>query len=196
MLRVIGFSGLARSGKTESAKICKEIFESVGWKVDMRSFADPLRFGLQVMGVTKDEHYELYRTLAQWIGTDVLRKSDENWWVNLMENSLNDLKLASNAENNENHVVIIDDIRFENEVELVKRKFGRHFFVYAGDRINTNLPVYNHASEYLGMKYLKSYQTGIYCERDFIGVDNSRSVVDLRAHLENYIEDWYLTSVL
>ena len=72
------------------------------------SFADPIRQALQELGIEKDRDPDLYRSGAQYIGTDLCRAYDPNWWVKQMKRRVN------SAGGIYQHL-IIDDMRFENE---------------------------------------------------------------------------------
>lgn len=147
MPHVIGMIGVARSGKTTCAEYFRYVMGDRNISSEIMSFAGPLKEGLATMGVTKDVYPELYRSMAQYIGTDVLRKHNDNWWVDLMEN---------NISQSQKRVVLIDDVRFPNEVELVQRLGGVLVFVNSGNRLDLTQPLYEHASEKLAMLY----QTG------------------------------------
>lgn len=83
----------------------------------------------------KDIHITNIRQLLQVIGTDVIRKYNENWHV---EKMIEDIKSYSNDK-----LIVIDDVRFPNEKEAILNLSGEVFFVI---RPNT-LSVSNHASE-------------------------------------------------
>ena len=59
------------------------------------------------------------RELLQWYGTDVIRKKDPDHWVELM-----DMKLLE-AKHNGVKLVLIGDVRFPNEVDLVDGYEGK-----------------------------------------------------------------------
>jgi len=154
MIYVIAFAGCARSGKSSSAQFVEEYIKEkhpLGMVMHM-SFAKPLKEGLERMGVYKDKEYELYRELAQKVGTNYLRKHNDNWWVDLMRQEIDNIPKTGQWK-----VVIIDDVRFPNESALVKEyQNGYNIFVWGGDeRIDLELSVYDHDSEKLGVYYEK-----------------------------------------
>jgi len=134
---LIGLVGKLQSGKTSVANIIKEIKPSIV-KV---SFADLLKEMVFNAGLcTKEELWgektAFSRLMLQKIGTEIIRKQvSENFWVDAMEK---EIKLYSN--------VIIDDVRFLNEAEMVKSFDGTLLKITRPDIIregNEN----NHLSE-------------------------------------------------
>jgi hypothetical protein len=162
---VIAFSGCARVGKTTAAELTEQYFRDnfPNYNVKRMSFGGPLKDGLAMMGVTKTEYPSLYRTLAQTVGTNHLRVQDNNWWTNLLAKKIDD----DFKENMMPSVYVIDDVRFPNEIELVKSYLhGYNVFVYGGKhRIDLTLDVYKHESEHMGVFFEKSIrgeETGEY----------------------------------
>lgn len=75
------------------------------------------------------------RDMLQVVGTDVIRKYNENWHVNQMVESIKSY--------GEDKLITIDDVRFPNERKAIEELGGRVFFI-----INTfNMEVSNHISE-------------------------------------------------
>ena len=122
---IIGLSGPAGAGKTYAAHTLRNILNEKAsggfFKVD--SFAAPLKaFVLDLVGekfpLNKDAAYPLfpgttYREVLQRIGTEVMRDSlDKDIWIRSLD------------VRNENQNVIIDDVRFENEVDWIHSKGG------------------------------------------------------------------------
>lgn len=122
---IIGLSGPAGAGKTYAAHILRNVLNEKAsggfFKVD--SFAAPLKaFVLDLAGekfpLNKDAAYPLfpgmnYREVLQRIGTEVMRDSlDKDIWIRSLD------------VRNENQNVIIDDVRFENEVDWIHSKGG------------------------------------------------------------------------
>ncbi len=147
---LIGISGKMGSGKTELAKIAerdfgylrtsfgdevkKEVMEylySVGviyspanfygsqkdkmeelciktsdLPIDMKLYRTPHRAGVYNTYIT-------YRTLMQWWGTEYRRAQDPNYWVNSFFNNLDFGRKT-----------IIDDVRMENEAQMIRTVGG------------------------------------------------------------------------
>ena len=108
---LIGFTGLAESGKSTAA----DFLTTRGFK--KQSFAEPLKE--MVSGLTPDGKIDKARDrkLLQYLGTDYFRDTiDRDYWVKLMTDKLPQL-LAR-------HSVVIDDVRFDNEAEAIKSLGG------------------------------------------------------------------------
>jgi len=83
----------------------------------------------------ENKHITSIRELLQVIGTDVIRKYNENWHVNKM---IEEIKSYSNDK-----LIVIDDVRFPNEREAILNLSGVVFFI-----VRPNISeVSNHSSE-------------------------------------------------
>ena len=81
------------------------------------------------------KHITNIRQMLQVVGTDVIRKYDENWHVNQM---IKEIESYSNDK-----LIVIDDVRFPNEREAILKRSGEVFFI-----IRTNVSeISNHSSE-------------------------------------------------
>jgi hypothetical protein len=113
---LIGLVGKAQSGKSIAAKYLVEKYNFK--KV---AFTDPLKEMLLRAGMCSRE--ELYdkktdqsRYLMQKIGTDIFRKQvDWNFWTKRMKKRLCYFR---------NFDIVIDDIRFHNEADLIRELDG------------------------------------------------------------------------
>lgn len=123
---IIGFTGKAGSGKDTAVNDLKSLHDES--MIDHFSFASPLKNGVKEMwGFTeeqvntslKDEIDEKWnvtpREILQWLGTDVVRARNEHHWTQLMKNKI----LLSDKE-----IILISDVRFENEAALIKELGG------------------------------------------------------------------------
>ena len=128
-MKLIGISGLARSGKTTvSNMLLNELnyidahSNSVRWET--RAFADPIKYMLHSLGLSLAD-IEEYKTkvhpvlgkttreLMQTLGTDWGRGLDKDFWLNVMKNKL------TYRDN-----VIISDVRFHNEAQFIRDNHG------------------------------------------------------------------------
>ena len=75
------------------------------------------------------------RTMLQTIGTDLIRKYDEGWHVR---------KMVMAIKKSESEYVVVDDLRFKNELEQFKKLGGKAFFIMRPD---LSIEISNHASE-------------------------------------------------
>lgn len=153
--KVIAFAGLAQTGKTTAANFVHADVPNS----QIMSFASPIKQGLATMGVYKEEEPELYRHLAQYIGTDCIRAKYPNWWSNLM------VKNILKAQDSGQSVFIVDDIRFPNEVDVLTGLRSSGFevitcMVYSNTRMqqayDTN-PLYQHDSEKFAREWREDF---------------------------------------
>lgn len=124
---IISISGNARSGKDTLAKNMSSILEEVGIKTKIVSFANELKesvneFLLEQTGISAftedDEEKKIIRPFLVCWGTDVIRKIDDNTWINKLEENL-----CSDSVN------IITDLRFENELKWIQENKGLSVFI-------------------------------------------------------------------
>jgi hypothetical protein len=113
---IIGIHGKARSGKTTAANY---LIEHHGF---MRlSFGDALKeaanliFNIPMAELYSDKKSEFTRDVLQKLGTDCCRALDPDVWVKAMGRKLHDL-----AKYKPESKIVVDDIRFPNEFELLK----------------------------------------------------------------------------
>lgn len=115
-MRVILISGKAQNGKDSSAFIIKELLEKQQKKVLIIHYADNLKlFAKNYFGWNgiKDQSG---RELLQWLGTDVVRKTYPDTWVDMVVALLKGVKTLYDY-------VIIPDVRFPNEVNKMCDEF-------------------------------------------------------------------------
>lgn len=120
--KIIGIAGNAGSGKDTLGKNFESILKDQGIKSQRLSFAYELRksvdkFLIEQTGISaftsdKKEKSLIRPFLVCW-GTDIMRKINDDIWVEKLEPSLYD-----------NHVNIITDLRFPNELKWLKSKKG------------------------------------------------------------------------
>lgn len=143
-MHVIVLGGMARVGKTDVADYIQMNAEEEGMKVHRISFASPLKeavaaeHGYDDWRKFKDEKPEVYREECQRIGAE-RRADNADHWVNLWAEklrSLMDEELEANTGDLwEESLVIADDCRYQNELEMAKKFEALTMFVYAGSRV-------------------------------------------------------------
>lgn len=130
---VIGVHGPAGSGKDDFGSFIEEYFQSKGRDVKSASLADPIKnICAYIFGGTPDTYYTqegkadvldttyglTIRSIMQKVGTDSFRKHiSDQIWIDVFQRQVLD-KAPSLS------VVIIPDIRQDNEFELVKANGG------------------------------------------------------------------------
>ena len=171
-LKIIGFAGRKRSGKTTLAKyfkneenaiiitiadflkyLCCDLmnmsYEELNEKKDNGYTFDIVpdnrwfniidkhtHIGINnIKKELQDIHITSIRQLLQIIGTDVIRKYNENWHVEKM--------LEKIQSYSEDKLIVIDDVRFPNERDAILRLSGEVFFIVRPN----SLTISNHPSE-------------------------------------------------
>lgn len=149
---IIAFSGRIGSGKSELAKICQNKgFEKLYFALPLKQLVanlihvgiediNPLKNVEKKYKFTKKDYIYLanetnipfetirdemknvklntVRQLLQFIGTDIIRKYNPNWHVN---------KIKTMIDKDKNYV--FDDVRFPNELKLIKELGGDCWFI-------------------------------------------------------------------
>ena len=113
-MKVIAISGRAMNGKDTLAQMMSEVFQRDGKTVQITHFADLLKYICKTYFGWDGNKDNAGRELLQRIGTDVIRKNDENLWVNYM------VSLLRCVFNEMYDVVIIPDARFPNEISVLR----------------------------------------------------------------------------
>lgn len=119
-MRIVLISGKARSGKDVTAKIIKEYLLKAGKRVLITHYADFLKefcrinYGYRGIKDTAD------RYILQHVGTDIVRRNNPDAWVNIMVELLRGVRT-------EFDFVLIPDVRFENEIDVMRRNFDDVF---------------------------------------------------------------------
>ena len=140
---IIALSGKLSSGKTLSASLLYNMFKESSYNPKLKSIAKPVYdivstltsqsiSYIQDNKSSKSEYGITYRELLQLVGLQYREELSEEIWLDI---------LFSGKYNSDSDIVIIDDLRFKNEVDYIKRK-GEYFLVRLerySNPINTNL---------------------------------------------------------
>lgn len=108
-MKLIVISGHAQHGKDTVGRLMKEALEEKGYRVLITHYADLLKFILRYYFGWDGEKDEYGRNLIQHVGTDIVRRQDENFWVDFVATILE--FFYGNWD-----YVIIPDCRFKNEI--------------------------------------------------------------------------------
>lgn len=127
-MKIICISGKARHGKDITATYLSEALETRGYKVLIAHYGDLVKYVCRTFFKWDGEKNEAGRTLLQYVGTDVIRKQDENFWVDFIKDILKFFP-------DEWDYVLIPDCRFPNEIDVIKNEFADaiHVRVYRPD---------------------------------------------------------------
>ena len=125
--RIIGICGPARSGKDTLADSFVEIFKEYKVKTQKLSFAKELKYecksfvkrtlGIDIFTEVTEEKDIIRPLLVTW-GTHVRRKLNDNVWIDALAKRMHS-----------NKIIIISDVRFENEFNWIKERGGKIIFI-------------------------------------------------------------------
>jgi hypothetical protein len=120
--RIIAIAGNARSGKDTLGGFLSELLNEYGISTSINSFAKSLKLEVDpllkntigISAFTEDsEEKKIIRDFLVFWGSNVRRKLDPDIWIKELKNSHDDKS-----------VLIITDLRFENELQWVKENNG------------------------------------------------------------------------
>lgn len=141
-MKVLCISGKAQSGKDTSASIIASILSEKNISYVTIHYADLLKYICKTYFNWNGEKDEIGRTLLQYVGTDIVRKSNPNFWVNFVKDFLQMFKSKWDF-------VLIPDARFPNEIEIMKDVFETYHLRVVRDNFDDKLDdnQRKHASE-------------------------------------------------
>lgn len=108
-MKVIVISGKAQHGKDTTARYLKEALESDGYRVLITHYADLLKYICKSFFDWNGKKDEAGRSILQYVGTDIIRHKQPDYWVDFVVNILE-------LFNDEWDYVLIPDCRFPNEL--------------------------------------------------------------------------------
>ena len=134
-LQIIGITGKAQAGKSTTASFLEQKIKDKGYTPIRHAFAKPLKEIANQIYPDMDfynnkETVDFYynrspRQVLQILGTDIARSIYHNTWVDMTERIILDLSAKLTAEAPPT-VVIIDDIRFPNEYNMLSELHNKH----------------------------------------------------------------------
>lgn len=113
-MKVVVISGKAQHGKDTTANLLKQSLEADGKSVLITHYADLLKYICKQFFGWNGEKDKHGRQLLQHVGTDVIRASMPDFWVDFVASVL---RLFPNHWD----YVLIPDCRFPNEIEVLKK---------------------------------------------------------------------------
>ena len=114
-VKVIAISGHAGHGKDTVANIIEDYLKQDGKTVLITHYADLLKYICQTFFGWNGRKDEKGRSLLQYVGTDVIRKSEPNFWVDFVADIIKYFEEQWDY-------VLIPDTRFPNEFDRLKEK--------------------------------------------------------------------------
>ena len=111
-MKVICISGKAQHGKDTTASIMASTLRERGFRVLVAHYADLLKYICKMFFGWDGKKDEDGRQLLQYVGTDVIRAQDQNFWVRFIGSVLNLFP-------DEWDFVLIPDTRFPNEISAM-----------------------------------------------------------------------------
>lgn len=108
-LKVIVVSGKAGSGKDTAANMLYEFLQQDGFSCLVTHYAAPLKFVCKAFFDWDGDKDEGGRSLLQYVGTDVVRARNPDFWVNFIADMLEMFE-------GQWDFVVIPDTRFPNEI--------------------------------------------------------------------------------
>ena len=140
-MKLIGLVGQKQSGKDTCFGFFKQLAERENLRCIRYAFADTLKaevsslLGVSLAQIEQDKG--VFRPFLQWYGTDFIRqyKKQPLYWINKIDKQLDKARGTE-------HVIVLTDVRYANEADLVIR--------YGGKLVKVTRPVISadfHSSE-------------------------------------------------
>lgn len=115
-MKILTIAGKAQHGKDTTASLLKSRLEGKGKEVLLTHYADLLKYVCEKFFGWNGEKDEAGRSLLQYVGTDIIRTTEPDYWVNFIKSIL--LMFPDKWD-----YVIIPDTRFPNEISNLKTDF-------------------------------------------------------------------------
>ena len=173
------FTGSAYSGKTTAANILVEMMANHNFEFVIIPFAKPLKDLARDYFGWDGKKDERGRRLLQTLGTEVGRKYDNDIWVKKW-------KLCAQSNFDAKRGVIVDDCRFDNELDAVRSFGGKVIRIHAypedrKSRANLLNAVLSNESESHASESLPKYYDH--------HINNTSTIQSLRISIENLFKD-------
>lgn len=112
-MKVICISGKAQHGKDTTAAMMKEALEADGFSVLIAHYGDLVKYVCKAFFNWDGQKDEKGRTLLQFVGTDIIRAQQQDYWVKFARDMLTFF-------DSQWDYVLIPDCRFPNEIEVME----------------------------------------------------------------------------
>lgn len=196
-MQVIGFVGLAQSGKTVLAKEVARVAYENGLTPKVMSFAGSLKRAAKECGADKETRPALYRKFCQEVGNK-MRDPDyvpgvtgPDYWVQRTKDEIAKYR-------GESLVLIFDDVRYQNEVMLLADLGAEIIYVDRGLELpDPEAEFRNHDSEKMayewkGLNSIIQLNTEAYSTTRFPAwyIDSTGVMEDYLDRCKPYIKMW------
>lgn len=111
--KIILISGKAQHGKDTTAAILKEKIETEGKKAIITHYADLVKYVCKTFFNWDGNKDDKGRTLLQYVGTDIVRKQSNDYWVKFIYEMITFFGQSWDY-------ILIPDCRFPNEVDYFR----------------------------------------------------------------------------
>lgn len=173
-MKVIAISGHAQNGKDTVANFLKDSLEEVGEAVLVAHYADLVKFICKRFFGWNGEKDEYGRHLLQYVGTDIVRTQEPDYWVNFILDMLR--FFGDNWD-----FVIIPDSRFPNEIDGLRN---------AGlDVTHLRVERKNFISPLTKEQQMHPSETALDNVTPDVLIENEGTLDDLKKRVEQYIKE-------
>ena len=173
-MTLIGFSGKKGAGKDTAANIVHDLCKD-RYKVFKLPFALALK--KEVAAATGhtveyiDKHKECFRLILQGWGTDFRRNLyGQDYWIDKFSKAVTTIMLEC-----PNALILIPDVRFENEATCIKELCGKL------------IRIYNHSGTQRPDLHPSEVEMDQYKDFDYF-IPNTGTVVDLGVHVNTFLK--------
>lgn len=182
MAKLILISGKAEHGKSYTGKIIKNKLEQKGKKVAVLPFASYLKFLCKEhfgWNGIKDENG---RRILQYVGTDIVRKRNPNFWVKTVADFVETF-------GEDFDFIICDDARFRDELDYFRYNLNIDALSIRVNRLDFENSLTPEQRKHSSETALDGYDFDLYisCKN---GIDNLRQEVENRLFLNQELLSW------
>ena len=169
---VILLSGHSGSGKDFIANIMKTQLEKKDNKVLITHYADLLKYILKTFFNWDGKKNKYGRHLLQYVGTDVVRNQNPDYWVNFVNDMLTFFI-------KEWDYILIPDARFSNEIEIIKNNSSFNVLTIRVNRNNYKSILTDEQKNHPSETSLDNYKFDYYIDNDGTIDDANLIISDL-----------------
>lgn len=173
-MKVVAISGLARHGKDTTALMLRDELERMGNRVLITHYGDLLKYICTEFFDWNGKKDKYGRELLQYVGTDIVREFNPNYWVNFITDMI---KMFGDKWD----YVLIPDARFPNEI------FGLKDIADEVIHIRINRP--NMESGLTDTQLKHKSETALASVKADFYICNDGTLDDLKLKIHNWTEE-------